>query len=88
MITIVKRKDRSLHAGYRHTLKDIELYIENEVDFQIVEARSGEDITQSVLINLLHKKESDTGNTELLNRCVIGGGFTSYLKLLNTMREL
>ena len=88
MITIIKRKDRSYHCGYRHTLADFDRYCLNGENFTIVEARSRKHITYNTLLSLLHTKEKNTGDVQLLTRAILAGGLVAYFILLEKMVEI
>ena len=47
------------------TLDDLAVMVKNGDDFVVVDAKSGEDITHSVLTQIIFEQESKTGNTLL-----------------------
>jgi polyhydroxyalkanoate synthesis repressor PhaR len=47
------------------TLEDLAVMVRNGDDFVVVDAKSGEDITHSVLTQIIFEQESKTGNTLL-----------------------
>lgn len=47
------------HTSTHITLQDIRNYVIEEIPFQVVEAKSGEDITRSILLQIIQDAETD-----------------------------
>ena len=67
-VTIKKYANRRLYntgTSTYVTLDDLAVMVKKGEDFQVLDAKSGDDITHSVLTQIIFEQESKTGNTLL-----------------------